>query len=389
MLAIRGARLFDGSSPTLVERPIVYIDRGVIVGVESGGEPPSDAEVVDLGDDVTLLPGLVDAHVHLVFDASTNVVGRLAAVDDDELLRGARMAAARALAAGITTVRDLGDRGYVALRLRESLASAPHTGPEVLGSGPPITAAKGHCWYLGGEATGVSAVREAVRARASRGAHVIKVMTTGGELTPGTLSHEASYSVAELRAAADEAHRHGLPITGHAHGAPGMAAAVAAGFDSVEHGSFLTHDGGRVDEEVFAALVRSGMTVSATLGSVPGSPPPPKIAALIPHFQATFRRYREAGVAVVISSDSGIAPPKPHDVLPYAPDMYAGAGATPAESLRAITSAAADHCRVGDRKGRLAVGYDADLLAVHGDPLADAAALRAVAAVFRAGHRVR
>jgi imidazolonepropionase-like amidohydrolase len=92
---------------------------------------------------------------------------------------------------------------------------------------------------------------------------------------------------------------------------------------------------------------------------------------------------------MIISSDSGIGPPKPHDVLPYAPEMFAATGGTPVEALRAMTSAAADACRVGDRKGRLAIGYDADLLAVDGDPLVDTAALRSVAAVFRAGHRVR
>jgi imidazolonepropionase-like amidohydrolase len=144
-----------------------------------------------------------------------------------------------------------------------------------------------------------------------------------------------------------------------------------------------------VSEDVLEAVVRSGITVSATIGLEPDLDLPPRIAGLGPQFAEVFRRYRVAGVPVVVTSDAGIGVGKPHDVLRYAPEVFARAGASPEESLRAMTSAAAVACRVGDRKGRLAAGYDADLLAVAGDPLTDVTALREVAAVFRAGVRVR
>jgi imidazolonepropionase-like amidohydrolase len=389
MFAIRGGRLFDGVTSVLVERPVVLVDAGRIVAVQPGGTPPPEVELVDLGD-ATLLPGLIDAHLHLAFDASTDPVERLATATDDEVLDGMRAAARRALAAGITTVRDLGDRGYLALRLRDELAASPASGPQILAAGPPITTSRGHCWYLGGEADGVDGVRTAVRTHAEQGVDVIKVMASGGELTPGTNSHEAQYSLTELCAAVDEAHRHGLPITAHAHAVPAVANAVAAGVDSIEHATFLTADGVGTHPELIDAIVRAGVIVSATVGQLPGTQPPPRIAALLPGIIAHFQRLLAAGATIVCSSDAGIGPPKPHDVLPYgAAAMVDNGGHAPAEALRAVTSIAAHACHIGQRKGRIAPGYDADLLAVHGDPLTDIAALRAVAAVFRAGHRVR
>jgi imidazolonepropionase-like amidohydrolase len=384
VLAIRAARLFDGVSAAAVLRPVVLVRDGVIVAVQAGA-PPSSAHVADLGD-ATLLPGLVDGHVHLVLDASDDAVGRIGRVDDEELLRGARSAAATALAAGITTIRDLGDRGYVAVRLRDSRDASL---PEILAAGPPLTTPRGHCWFLGGEAAGVEGVRAAVRDRVANGVDVIKVMATGGEITPGTRPYESQYGLPELRAIAEEAHRAGLPATAHAHGAPGIAAAAAAGFDSIEHATFLTASGAQSDPAVLDALVRSGTVVSATLGWSPDAPLSPRVAALGPVLDATFRRTYESGVKLIVTSDCGINPTKPHDVLPYGAEMFLRTGAAPVEALRAVTSAAADACRVGDRKGRLAPGYEADLVAVAGDPLADLAALRAVVAVFRAGIRVR
>ncbi|MEV4622069.1 amidohydrolase family protein [Asanoa sp. NPDC049573] len=384
MRAIRGARLFDGISTT-GNNPIVYVEGGTVVGVAHGDPPP---DVLDLGD-VTLLPGLVDAHTHLVFDAGADPVGRLRSVDDDELLRGAHEAATRALHAGITTVRDLGDRGYVALRLRAAFAAEPHTGPHVLAAGPPLTSPGGHCWWLGGEVSGVTGIRAAVAEHAASGVDVIKVLATGGEITPGTRPYLPQFSPAELAAAADEAHRHGLPAAAHAHSAGAIAAAADAGFDTVEHGSFLTADGAAADAAVIEKLAASGTVVSATLGYLPGQPVNPRTAALSATLTAIFQEQRRAGVRMIVTSDAGIDPSKPHDVLPYAAEMFLLFGDPPEAALRAVTADAAAACGLGATKGRVAAGYDADLLAVAGDPTTDITALRDVRAVFRAGRRVR
>ncbi|HEX5996461.1 MAG TPA: amidohydrolase family protein, partial [Jiangellales bacterium] len=263
------------------------------------------------------------------------------------------------------------------------------SGPQILAAGPPVTTSRGHCWFLGGEADGVEGVRAAVRTRAERGVDVIKVMATGGEMTPGTHSHEAQYGPDELRAAVEEAHRHGLPVAAHAHGVRGIENAVAAGVDTIEHCSFMTVDGVDSRPDLIEAIARAGMVVSATVGFVPGFARPPRIAARVDGFVANLRRMRDAGVTVVCGTDAGIGPPKPHDVLPYSISMLVDCGFPPVAALRAVTSLAAQACRVGERKGRLAPGFDADLLAVQGDPLADVTALHAVTAVFRAGHRVR
>jgi imidazolonepropionase-like amidohydrolase len=385
--AIRASRLFDGIGPGVVEHPVVLVDGGRIVAVEAGLAPPDGATVVDLGE-ATLLPGLIDTHLHLCFDASADPVGRLVGASDADMLDHMRAAARATLAAGITTVRDLGDRGYLALRLRDELAANPAAGPQVLASGPPITTTRGHCWFLGGEADGVDAVRAAVRDRAARGADVVKVMATGGELTPGTHLHEAQYGLDEMRAAADEAHRHGLPIAAHAHGVAGIANAVAAGFDTIEHCSFATAEGAEPEPDLISAIAEAGVIVSATVGFLPGSAVTPQEAARLPGIVSAFRQMRAAGVRIACGSDAGIAPASPHGVLPHGATVLAQDGFPPVEALWAMTSIAAEACQLAQRKGRIAPGFDADLLAVDGDPLTDVAALRAVRAVFRAGHRV-
>ena len=393
MLAIRADRLFDGVDfLDGVGRPVVLIENGRIVAVQSGGEPPAGAEIVDLGA-ATLLPGLVDSHVHLVFDATTESVAHLAAADDDEVLAMMRAGARLALSAGVTTVRDLGDRGYLSLKLRDELAGDPAAGPQILAAGPPITTGKGHCWFLGGAtADGADAVRAAVREHADRGVDVIKLMATGGELTPGTVSHLPQFTADELRAAVDEAHRHDLPVTAHAHGAAGIANAVAAGVDMIEHATFMTADGAEPDPAIIEAIAVAGIPIGVTIAQKPkpGVAPPPRIAQLLPLLAAVFRDIRAAGIPLVCSSDAGIGPLKPLDALPYGPTMMAKLlGHPPIPALRSVTSLAAQACRLGDRKGRIAPGYDADLLAVAGDPLTDLSALTAVTAVFRAGVRAR
>ncbi|WP_061299530.1 amidohydrolase family protein [Herbidospora cretacea] len=373
MPIIRARRVFDGRDLT-AKRAVVVSDGRI---VELLDDAPESGDVRDLGD-VTLLPGLVDTHVHLAFDASPDPI---AALDAPGLLDRMRAAAHAHLAVGVTTVRDLGDRGYLALRLAREMTD----GPEILSAGAPITSVRGHCWFLGGEAEGVDGVRKAVRERADKGAHAVKMMITGGEMTPGTFSHLNQFSRAEIEAAADEARRHGLPIAGHAHSGPGILAAAEAGFDTVEHVTFLTEDGVAPDPGIMATMAANGVAASLTVGVQPGFPPPPRIAALLPRLHESLRLLYESGVTIVGGSDSGIGPPKPHGILTRGGEMLSMSGMTPVEMLRAFTSDAARVCRIDRRKGRIAPGFDADLLAVHGDPTIDHTALRNTAAVFRKG----
>ena len=196
----------------------------------------------------------------------------------------------------------------------------------------------------------------------------------------------------ELRAAVDEAHRHDLPATAHAHGVAGIANAVVVGVDMIEHASFMTAEGAESDPAIIEAIADAGIPIGATIARMPmpGVTPLARIAKLLPLVFAVFRDLRTAGIPLVCSSDAGIGPLKPLDALPYGPTKMANVlGAPPVETLRAITSLAAQACRLGDHKGRIAPGFTRTLFAVAGDPLTDLTAVTAVTAVFRAGIRVR
>ncbi|NUR87049.1 MAG: amidohydrolase family protein, partial [Nonomuraea sp.] len=367
--------LFDGVD--LHENRTVVVDGWRIH--DADGDVP---DALDLGD-ATILPGLIDCHVHLAFDASMDPIGHL---DEPGLADRMREAAAQHLRAGVTTVRDLGDRDYLSLDLGLGVTE----GPEILSAGPPITTRRGHCWFLGGEAEGEDGVRQAVRDHAERGVKVIKMMVTGGEMTEGSHSHLCQYNPAELKAAADEAHAHGLPIAGHAHSAQGIAYALEAGFDTIEHCLFFTEHSVDPDQGIIARIAASDVIVSLTAGIVPvrNLAPPPGILERLPLMEDALRKHYAAGVKFVIGSDAGIAPLKPHGVLPFGAKMLADLGYAPLDVLRSITSVAARACRVDGSKGRIAPGFDADLLVVQGDPTTDITALQNPLAVYRLGRKV-
>ena len=388
---LRPAALFDGSSPALLARPSVVVADGVIAAVHGPAGPvPAGADVVDLPG-LTLLPGLVDTHLHLCFDATGDPAGHLAGTGDDLLREHMAEAARRALHAGVTTVRDLGDRGYLALGLRDqSRAGTAGPLPAIVAAGPPITTPGGHCHFLGGAASGERGLRAAVRERAERGVDVIKVMASGGNMTPGSLAHEPQFGIASLRAIVDEAHHHGLPVTAHAHSAKSIADAVAAGVDGIEHATFMTADGVDAPETVIRAIAARRIAIGWTVGRDPArpGPVPPQIASRMAALITARRRLYESGAVLVPGSDAGVTPAKPHDVLRFAPDDMAVAGLSPAEILWAMTSRAAQACGLGHRKGRIAAGFDADILAVDGNPLADLAAIRRLHAVYAGGRAV-
>jgi imidazolonepropionase-like amidohydrolase len=226
-----------------------------------------------------------------------------------------------------------------------------------------------------------------VREHAERGVDVIKIMASGGNLTPGTRQDLAQFPPEVLRVAVGEAHRHGLEVTAHAHAASAIADAVAAGANMLEHVSFWTADGVDAPAGLIQLIADRRTIVGLTVGVLPteGLTPFAAARARMPAILANFRRLHEAGARMIGSSDAGIAPVKPHDVVRYAPAILRDVGFSPAQALRAVTSLPAGVLGLGHRKGRIAPGFDADILAVDGDPLTDPAALHQIRAVYARG----
>jgi imidazolonepropionase-like amidohydrolase len=404
MFAIRANQAFDGED----FRPggaTVLLRNGSIVGVEPAAyQPPSDCELVEYGD-ATVLPGLIDTHVHLVGDSGVMALERAAGYSSHEIDAVVVESLRRHLAAGVTTVRDLGDRQFSVVERRNAQRQADDGLPWIVASGPPITTPGGHCGYLGGEVSGADEIVAAVRERVERQVDVVKVMASGGMVTTGTDVFTPQFSIEELRLLVEQAHAAGLPVTAHAHAAAAVDQAVAVGVDGIEHASYVIRsaEGGppraHATEEQLAALAASGIPVCPTLGGFNAAAlsvgAPPQVKQLLAEAGITpervverrmslLRRMTTFGVRFISGDDAGIAPSKAHGSYAEAViELGQVTGTVPA--LVAASSSAAAAIGLGRSKGRLRRGYDADVLVVDGDLTADLTILRHVQQVVLRG----
>jgi imidazolonepropionase-like amidohydrolase len=383
--------LFDGR--TVKQRTGVLVDEGRVAWVGAHARAPRsarDADEID-GRGRTLTPGLIDCHVHLCFDGGADFAGESREMTTDAVatVRAVRNAA-RTLEYGVTTVRDLGGRGDSVIQVAVGVERGLIAGPRILAAGHALTITGGHGHSVGfaREVDGPDALRRAVREEIRAGATAIKLVATGGVLTPGITHDFTAFTQEELDAAVDEAHSWGRVVGAHAIGPEGIIRAVRAGVDSIEHGSMLSAEGARLMKERGAFHVP---TISAIRGILDHADEVPayaveKATAVVELAREGFRRSLRGGVKIACGTDAG-TPFNPHGNTLFELVRMVEWGMTPLQAMRSATSNAADLLRLDD-VGVVAVGAAADLVLFGSNPLEAIEAVLEPALVLKGGEIV-
>jgi imidazolonepropionase-like amidohydrolase len=401
VVVLKAARLFDGTSNEVVNGAVVVVEGTRIRSI--GGAVPAGAEVIDLGD-VTLLPGFIDAHTHLSFESGENYYREffegMLRHQGEQALRASTYAR-KTLEAGVTTVRDLASSDYIDVSLRNAIAAGYITGPRMLVAVYAIGATGGHGdsdayppssgipqrTPMQGICSGADECRGAVRSQIKYGADVIKVMMSGGVLSLADSVDLPQMTREEIAAIVAEAHQWNRKVAAHCHGDAAAKVAIAAGVDSIEHGTFLQPDTLALMREKGTYLVPTLMaaeSIKPRLDSFPESIAN-KARAAIAARDALFRNALKAGVKIAFGTDSAVSR---HGLNAGEFALMTGLGMTPAAALRTTASSAA-LLGVDDRVGTLAAGKLADIVAVPGNPLTDIRATERVSFVMKEGAIVK
>ncbi len=400
----RAARMIDVETGRVVEFPLVTVTDGRVTGIADSRTVrlSGEAKVVDLGDK-TLLPGLIDMHVHL--DSPADIGGYRGLEFTDSFFGMTAVGNARAmLDAGFTTVRNVGSGNRNDIGLKQAIDNGYTVGPRVVPAGHALGATGGHCdsTFLPpslekpkkeeGVADGVEEFRYQVRRQRKYGAEVIKVCATGGVFSRNTEPGQQQVSETELRAIADEAHQWGLQVAAHAHGGDGIKAAIRAGIDTIEHASLVDDEGirlavARVRPVWFSMdIFNTDYTQAegAKNGVLPDNLRKDREIAQIQ--RDNFRKAVRAGVKMVFGSDAGVMP---HGLVGRQFKTMVDYGMTPLQAIQAATRNAAQALGREKDVGVIAVGRYADMIAVDGDPLRDVRVLEQVAVVIKGGTVVK
>ncbi len=402
-VAVTADHMVDVATGKTIDRPVVLITDGRIsaVGVQGSLAVPADARRIDLAGQ-TILPGLIDMHVHL--DADARISGFKGLEYTDSFWQAVGVANARAmLEAGFTTVRNVGSANYNDVGLKQAVEGGYIAGPRIVPATYALGATGGHCDNSEGlppsfaalaqpsVADGADGYRKLVRTVRKYGAEVIKICATGGVLSRSDTAGAQQMTLEEMKAVADEAHMLGMKVAAHAHGAEGINAALRAGIDTIEHASLA-------DAESFRLAKAGGAWFSMDIydddyilaeGAKNGVYPESleKERQIGRKQRETFRAAFRAGVKMVFGTDNGGVFPAGQNALQFA--KMVEWGMQPIDAIRAATINAAEALgRTGD-VGTIAVGRYGDIVAVTGDPTANVALLEHPGAVIKGGVRIR
>jgi imidazolonepropionase-like amidohydrolase len=404
-IALKAAHIFDATSDNMLSNGVVIVDGNRIVAAGSGIAIPSNAQVIDLGD-ATLLPGFIDAHVHMTEESGDNWYKDHF---DSEMRFPAEQAfyaasyALKTLNAGFTTVRNVGAQDYVDVGLRNAINNGIVPGPRMLvavhaigatgghGDGDPLPPERTHqLGPIDGVCNGAAECRAAVRYQIKYGADVIKFMPSGGVLSLSDPVDAPELSQEEMNAIVEEAHNWGRKVAAHCHGDAAAKMAIIAGTDSIEHGSFMKPDTLAMMREKGTYLVPTRMAVYWTgspdkVGRFPAVIQAKAKAAYAAHEQM-FRNALKAGVKIAFGTDSAVSP---HGLNAHEFSLMTDLGMSPAAALRSATSTNAVLLGLADRIGTLEAGKIADVVAVPGNALTDIKATERVIFVMKDGKVVK
>lgn len=372
VVAIRAVTLIDGTGQRIA--PATVVIRGTTiadVGPVRDVCVPRGATVVD-GRGLTLLPGLIDCHVHLCLGAEPDVVEAIGRETPSMNLLKAGRAAQATVEAGITTVRDVGSRDHSIFDLQRAIESGLVPGPRIVAAGLAVCMVGGHARFIGREISGAQEVRAVVREQIAAGAQVIKVIASGGVLTPGTSPDQAQMTMEELRAAVDEAASAGRKVAAHAHGASGMKNAIQAGVRSIEHATLMDNDAALLMKQrhVFIVPTLSALATTAACRKGCGVPDSArdKAKAMTKRHAASFKKALHDGIPIAMGTDAG-TPFNVHGENAQELERMVALGMSPMQAILASTSAAARLIGIQDQVGTIEKGKRADLLLFEGNPL--------------------
>lgn len=388
--------MVDVEDGKLIKSPLITIDDGVITNIEQNKKPTltKDDKHIQLPD-LTLMPGLMDMHVHLTSDPTVPRSERLGQSVPRMAIKAAHFAK-KTLEAGFTTVRNVGAEGYSVIAVRDGINTGDIVGPRIWAAGPSLGITGGHCdnnrlppelkYTSSGVADGPWAARIKVRENIKYGANAIKFCATGGVFSKGTKVGAQQYSFEEMKAIVDEAHMRDLPVAAHAHGTSGIKTAIKAGVDSVEHASFL-------DDEAIALAKKHGTWLSMdiynteytlTYGEQNGVDEENlnKERQVSKRQRDSFSRAVKAGVKMVFGTDAAIYP---HGDNAKQFSRMVKFGMTELQAIQASTINSAKLLKVDDQLGQIKAGFAADIIAVKGNPLTNISLLEQIPFVMKAG----